>query len=242
VPADLIVYAVIAAGLIFWLRSILGTRGENDTQRPNPYLAPTDKPQDRIPDARLAEEAMITPEDRIAELSRNPTPTLSVENKTAENGLLEVARNDKAFDITRFLQNAQDAFAIIVEAFAAADRETLKDLLSPSVYAAFESAISVREKNEETQMAEIHAIRKSEITAARVSDKTAYITVRFTAEETTVTRNKNGDIISGHPDKISQMRDVWVFGRNTRSRDPRWLVYETRSDLEDDNDIIPNTD
>ena len=39
-PADLIVYAVVAAGLIFWLRSILGTRHGEEHERPNPFLTP----------------------------------------------------------------------------------------------------------------------------------------------------------------------------------------------------------
>jgi predicted lipid-binding transport protein (Tim44 family) len=243
VPADLIVYAVVAAGLIFWLRSVLGTRGEDEPQRPNPYLAPSEKPSDRPQDDRYGlPETVVTPEARIIELARNPTNAFSVESKTAETGLIEIAGADKSFDVNRFLEGAQDAFVIIVECFAAGDRETLKDLLSPEVYKAFEGAITAREKNEEKQVTEIHALRKSEIIGARLQDKTAFITVRFTAEETSVTRDKNGDIIAGHPDKVTQMRDIWVFGRNVKSKDPRWLVYETRSDLEDDNDLVPNTD
>ena len=129
----------------------------------------------------------------------------------------------------------------VVEAFAEGDRETLKDLLSSAVYNAFEHAIADRESRGETQKTEIHAIRKAEVMDARVKDKTALVTVRFRADETSVTKDSLGQIISGHPDKITEMRDIWVFARPLRSRDPRWLVQETRSDVEGDNDLIPNS-
>ena len=69
----------------------------------------------------------------------------------------------------------------------------------------------------------------------------AYITVKFVAEESSVTRDKDGEIIAGHPDKVSEMQDIWTFGRNIKSKDPSWLLCETRGDFEDDNDLIPDT-
>ena len=60
------------------------------------------------------------------------------------------------------MDGAQEAFAIIVEAFAAGDRETLKDLLGPAVYHAFEAAITAREGRGEKQETQIRAIRKAE--------------------------------------------------------------------------------
>ena len=39
-PADIVIYAVVAVGLILWLRSILGTRHGNERSRPNPFMAP----------------------------------------------------------------------------------------------------------------------------------------------------------------------------------------------------------
>ncbi len=39
-PADIVIYAVVAIGLIAWLRSILGTRNGSERSRPNPFMAP----------------------------------------------------------------------------------------------------------------------------------------------------------------------------------------------------------
>lgn len=236
-PTDLIVYALVAAGLVFWLRSVLGTRSEEDRQRPNPYI-PVEQTGG---DAASAKDQNVTPQDKIVQLSEHPKGNAGVDNKTAENGLLEISKADKNFDIEFFLQGAQDAFAMIVEAFADGDRKTLKDLLADPVYDTFDKAIEDREKTGEKVAAEIHSILKADIIAAKLQNKMAYITISFTADETRVVRDEDGEILSGHPDKVTKMKDIWTFGRTVNSKNPAWLVYETRSDDPDDNDLVPNT-
>lgn len=238
-PPDLIVYALIAAGLVFWLRSILGTKTGAERERPNPYLAPDPLENAGLP--LIEGEKTLGMEERIAKLAAEPGKVKSIANKTAELGLIEIARADRSFDIDFFLDGSQDAFAMIVESYADGDREALKNLLAPPVYAAFESGIAAREARHEKQVADIHAIRKAEVIDARVDGKKAFITVRFIAEETSVTRDELGEIIAGHPDRTSQMKDIWTFGREIKSKDPSWLVYETKADEDgSDNEKIPN--
>ncbi len=241
-PADIILYALIAAGLVFWLRNILGTRHGDERERPNPYVGAPERVGERGPDgAPVTGETEVTPQDRIIELAKTPTPTMSVDNKTAELGLLDIAKADKKFEIREFLTAAQDAFAYVVEAFAQGDRETLQGLLAPNVYEAFDTALKQRELDGQVMETEIRAIRKSQVLKARLEKRNAFITVRFVADEFSVTRDQDGDIIAGNPDKTTQMIDVWTFTRDIKSRDPRWLVCETRSDDPDDNDKIPDT-
>ncbi len=241
VTAELMIYAIIAAGLIFWLRSVLGTRNEDDVNRP-------------APDLKLGEDGKIIGiggcnssgkgEGTMAlvqELAKDSKGNMSISGSVAEQGLIDIIKTDKEFDVYVFLQAAQDAFAYIVESFAEGDRDTLKDLLGEDVYNAFDNAITAREDAGETMVSEIHAIKKSEIIEAALKGKNAFITVRFWADETSVTRDENNNIISGDPEKTTLMRDVWTFSRDLKSRDPRWLVIETREDGEEDNDVIPNT-
>ncbi len=232
------VYALIAAGLVFWLRSILGTRNEDDMARPPVRLELDDNGKVinlDAPDKEKDKSALIT------ELAQTPKDNMSIANKTVENALIDVAKIDREFDVYKFLRATQDAFVFIVESFADGDRETLQDLLGKEVYEAFESAITAREKAGEQMMAEIQSIQKSEICEARLDGKTALITVRFWAEEISVTKDGDGNVIAGHPDKTIKMRDVWTFSRDLKSRDPRWFVVETREDGEGDNENIPNT-
>lgn len=239
--ADLIVYALVAAGLVFWLKSILGTRNEDEPRRPNPLMAQDAKQLEAGASLHNGEIRELTPEERLQKFSEKKGEKFAVTNKTAEAGLLEITRADREFDIEFFLDGAQEAFAIIVEAFAAGDRETLKDLLGETVYKAFEHAIEDREKRNHKQETQIRAIRKMEVIESTLRGRTAKITIRFTADETSVTRDENSNILHGHPEKTTLMKDIWTFSRDIKSRDPRWLVVETRGDFQGDNDLIPNS-
>ena len=239
-PADLIVYALVAAGLVFWLRSVLGTRHGEERDRSAPFLS-GEEPHDIADSSTSAENPVDNAAEQIAALAAKPRKNYRVDNKTAENGLIAIAEADRNFDVEAFLEGAQDAFVMIVESFAEGDRDTLKNLLSDDVYKAFEGAITDREKRDETQITEIHAIRTANIVFAELNGRSAKVTVKFTAEESSVTRDKDDKIIAGHPDKTTTMHDIWTFGRDVKSKDPSWLLVETRGDFEDDNDLIPDT-
>ncbi len=238
--AELLVYALVAAGLIFWLRSILGTRSQDEMDRPAPRLELGEDGKVVNLDAPDAEKSM----DNLAlieELAGASKGNMSIAGPAVVVGLIDIAKADREYDVYKFLQATQDAFVYVVESFADGDRETLQDLLSPEVFEAFDGAITAREKAGEIMQTEIQSIQKSEITEARLDGKNALITVRFLAEEMSVTRDEDQNIIAGHPDKTTTMRDLWTFSRNIKSRDPRWLVVETREDGVNDNESIPNT-
>lgn len=240
--AELMVYALVAAGLIFWLRSILGTRGGDEPdQRPPVNLELSEDGKIINLDAPENKDELTGNVKQIEELAQNPKDNMSIAGRAAEGGLMDIVNVDREFDVKQFLRASQDAFVFIVESFAEGDRDTLNDLLGPGVYNAFDKAITEREKAGETMMTEIQSIQKAEIIEAKLTGKSAFITVRFWAEETSVVKDEDGNVVSGHPDRVTQMRDVWTFTRNLKSRDPRWLVVETREDGEGDNESIPNT-
>lgn len=220
-PVDLLLYALVAAGLVFWLRSILGTRHGGERQRPNPFTsAPAEKP--------AFEGADAAPTLEIASAEQPSLPrNVSIENEMSQQGLDAIAQADRSFDPARFAVAAQDAFVIIVEAYAAGERETLKNLLAEPVYRIFETALNEREGRGETVSTEIHAVRRADIVGARLDGKEAFIKLRFTADETCVIRGADGNIIAGDPDRVTEMIDVWTFTRHIKSRDPRWMVSET---------------
>lgn len=245
-PVDLILYALIAAGLVFWLRGVIGTRQEGDDSpslRNNlPDLDAVGKPTDpTLPVATLGIKSQDNAVDQIERVKKDKAGVIGIDNKTAEAGLTSIIDADREFDLKFFLGAAQDVFVMVVEAFAEGDRDALQDLLAPEVYSAFEEALDNRQSREESFESEIHAIHEARIIRAKLDKKMAYITVKFVAEQASVLRNKDGDIVSGHPERSTRMTDIWTFGRDIKSRDPRWLVHKTHGDFEGDNDMIPDT-
>ncbi|MCD8571643.1 MAG: Tim44/TimA family putative adaptor protein [Alphaproteobacteria bacterium] len=242
-PVDIIVYAIVAAGLVLWLRNILGTRHGEERERPNPYtLGDTAADKQAAPIIVGDEKQPAVTVKGGSHISFAPGSIYSIENKTAENALLDLAEADRNFDLGLFMAGAQEAFTLIVEAFAAGDRATLKTLLGKDVYKTFDTAIKAREKSGETLETKIHAVRKAEVTETVLEGHTALITVRFTADESSVHKDSEGRILSGDATETSQMIDVWTFARDIRSDDPKWLLMQTHSEGDDDNDIIPNSD
>lgn len=239
---ELLLYALVAGGLVFWLRNILGTKhGEERDQSEGIMSALSGEDTPAESSASVDNSSAFSGEEQIQDLLHKKEGTLSIESKAAETGLLDISDLDKAFDVKFFLEAAQDVFVMVVEGFGKGDRELLQDLLAEDVYSAFEGAITAREKSGEVLENEIHAINRAEIIEAELDNKDAKITVRFIADEISVTRDKKDEIIAGHPERTTIMRDIWVFSRNIKSRDPRWLVVETRGDFEGDNETIPNS-
>lgn len=234
VDATLLLYALIAGGLVFWLRSILGTRSGEERERPNPFTTPaaeqSQKPRDATDEAALQGDVVTLPlTDGRADLPRNA----SVTGARTEQVLAEIARADRTFDLPKFCVNAQEAFIMIVEAFADGDREMLKELLEPQVYKAFEATITERDARGEKLSTEIHAVRKVEILDAAFDGRQAFVTIRFIADETCVIRDADNVVLSGDPDRITEMNDIWTFTRLVKNREPVWLLHETR-----DGDVV----
>lgn len=246
---DLVIYAVVAAGLVFWLKSVLGTRHGDERERPNPFTAQPDQSTDQQKEIQQKEgkgEKAFSfgffEEEEIEERKPALPGNFNVENKTAENALADIERIDPSFELGSFADGAQDAFVLIVESFAKGHRDVLKDLLAENVYEAFDGAITQREKRGETVETQVHAVKAMDLIEVRTFGSTAYMTIRFKAEETCVIKDSEGIILSGDPERTTQMIDVWVFTKDLKSPHPAWYLHETRDDeAEDHKTPLPET-
>jgi predicted lipid-binding transport protein (Tim44 family) len=146
-----------------------------------------------------------------------------------ETGLSEISKEDPSFDVEDFVKGAKAAFGMIVKAYAAGDTAVLEPLLSPKLFADFKSGIAAREAQRHKVEVIIHRITAARITEAHLGGAMAYITIDYDVEETTVTRDEGGNVVEGDPDRIFSMNDIWTFTRDTRSRDPNWILIETRA-------------
>jgi predicted lipid-binding transport protein (Tim44 family) len=117
---------------------------------------------------------------------------------------------------------------MIVTAFAAGDRQTLRALLSDDTYAGFEQAITAREQAGETQRTELRAVHELGIEAADLRGSTAEVTVRFVTDQVNMTTAGNGEVVAGS-DAVTELTDIWTFQRDIGSSDPTWRLVATRS-------------
>jgi predicted lipid-binding transport protein (Tim44 family) len=229
VPADVILYALIAAGLIIWLRSLLGMRQDGERQRPNPFVEAENAASPGQAQGQIARPKTGLLPDGTVDMTANLGRNMSI-GPAAQAGLMDIARADRGFEVGHFLTGAQDAFVMIVEAFARGDRATLRNLLSEPVFKSFDAALGAREKSGEKASVEIHAVRRAEIVNACLQGRNAFVTVRFVADETNVLHDAAGKLLSGSPDRVAETIDIWTFTRDLRSRAPGWFLCETRDE------------
>lgn len=214
-PIDLILFGMIAAFLVLRLRSILGKR--QGFERPPEPMA--------RPDLRVVEDGMPPPPPPAPAANSRPLP-----DPASPMGRTLVAMHsvDSNFAPAGFLDGAEGAFCMIVVAFAAGDRATLRPLLSDETYTAFEGAIAARERAGETQRTEIHDVHGAAIDAVELRGGMASITVAFTSDQVNLTLDQAGKEVAG-TDAVTEIRDIWTFERDLGSPDPSWRLVAARS-------------
>lgn len=231
-PIDILIFAAIAAFLVYRLRSLLGTRHGDERRRPNPFATQEDMKQGYRADA---DDGVIIDHDPSALTPKTPVDHAAVidaaanEGGRVDQGLADIAEADRHFDLGRFIGGAKTAFEWIVMAYAKGDLETLKPLVSPKLYSDFARGVDARKAAGHVTELTVHRIKAARIVEAHLGGAMAYITVDFDVEETAVTKDASGNIIDGDPDHILTVADVWTFTHDTRSNDPTWTLIETRT-------------
>jgi predicted lipid-binding transport protein (Tim44 family) len=217
-PVDLILFGMIAAFLVLRLRSILGRR--TGFERPAPPVQPRTAQPEKGP---IIEGRVETPAP--------PTPvskTIPEPNSAVGATFARMRQIDASFDPDRFLSGADQAFRMIVAAFAAGDRVALQSLLSQDTYRAFEQAISAREKAEETQISEVKSIQHIGVDAADLRGTIGDVTVRIVSDQVSYVHDKSGRPLTG-TDAVTEITDIWTFERDLSQRDPTWRLIAARS-------------
>lgn len=209
-----VVFAMIAAFLALRLYAVLGKRTGHE-QQPLPRTA-----EERPALAPAPRAIDVKPEAREQPANRNIA-------MGAENGLRAIVAAEPGFDVGQFLQGAQAAYRMVLEAFWKGDEATLAELTEEPVRAAFAEAIAARTAAGETLDNRLVAIERAVIADAGVSGREARITVRFDADIAAVTRNAEGQVVAGSLTDAVETHDVWTFARTLKSSDPNWKLADT---------------
>ena len=189
---ELVIFAALAAVVLFQLYAVLGRKVGRQ------------------------------PEDAEAEPPPAPKPELDVrrpEEALPMTGLQALQAEDPSFGPAHFLSGAKGAYEIIVRAYAAGDRETLRSLVSPSVYQTFDTAISSREAEGRTGSAEFLHPPRADLESAEMVGRMAKVRVRFLAEVRNRSKGPEGEAVDDQ-----RTAELWTFERSLDSRDPNWAL------------------
>jgi len=152
---DIILFAGIAAFLVYRLRSVLGKRSgfEKKTTQKSKTIQEVEKKEHKRSIPELPES--------LSKL------TMAYE-----------AMND--FNHKDFLDGAKIAFETIINAFNKGDKKTLKDLLTKEVYSSFEKAIESKQTDPDYQFYSLNIERVTDVTTIGNLVK---ISIKFISEQ-----------------------------------------------------------
>lgn len=214
----IVLLAMIAAFLGMRLYSVLGKRTGHEQE---PVL-----PRERA----AASPVRLDEKDGSQAVVAAPADTSGlVYEPAAEAGLRQLLATDRNFDAGRFMEGAEAAYRMILEAYWKGDRDTLRDLCDDDSYEAFSDAIAAREGRGETLDNRLIGIDSAKITAVELNRSEARVTVRYHADISAVTRDADGKLIAGSMSDASQTDDLWTFRRQIGSNDPNWVLDEAES-------------
>jgi predicted lipid-binding transport protein (Tim44 family) len=226
-----IIFLALAVFIFLRLRSVLGQRTGRERPPYDPYST-----RDAVRPS--TNDNVVTLPPRGADVGQKPAADaepaerwkgIADAGSPAATGLDAIVAQDPGFNAPQFITGARAAYEMIVTAYAQGDRRSLKNLLSKEVYDGFEAAIKERETRGEKAETRFVSIDKADIIGAEVKGKTAQVTVRFVSQLVSVTRDRDGNVIDGNPDKVTDVTDVWTFARDLGSRDPNWKLVATEA-------------
>lgn len=202
----IVIFAVIAAVMIFMLFNVLGKKVGR-------------QPED---DAR-AQAALAAASGPPATAAATPRgPSL---DPAALASVAALKARDPQFDPARFLDGARQAYESIVQAYASGDRDTLKPLLTPRVMESFEGGIVAREARAETETAEFIHPPRADLEQTAVEGDRAVARVRFLAELRNTVRS--ADPAAEPQVEERRVAEIWTFERTLGAADPNWVLART---------------
>lgn len=210
---QLLVLAAIAVFLILRLKSVLGTR--EGFEKPVATRLPDEKPRrsfeviDGGPDHDII--------DHVEDGSR------------AAKALAAMKRAEPSFGVADFLNGARGAYEMILMGFERGDLAPVQGFMAAEVYEAFAEVVETRKAQRLTVEADFVGLREMTISDATFDEATrvAEITLRLTAEITSVVRDAGGDIVEGEVGKVKRLKDTWTFARTMGADDPNWELVAT---------------
>jgi predicted lipid-binding transport protein (Tim44 family) len=166
---ELIIFAALAAVVLYQLYAVLGRRVG---RQPEDAVAPALAPRSPDVDPRARELDASSPSDVAAVRARDP-----------------------GFDPAKFLDGARQAYELIVKSYATADRTALRKLVSPQVMTVYEKALDARAAEGRTETVEFIHPPRADLEGVKVEGDVVRARVRFLAEFRSRTKGPEGEAV-----------------------------------------------
>ena len=216
---DIIVLIVVVALIFQRLWRVLGSRPEVEAKKVKLSREGAEKLYNLLKSE--AEKELKINSEKVEEL-------VPLDSKPL-NDIDAVLVTIPDFKKDSFISGAKKAFQVITQAFNNGDVETLKMLVSTSIFNKMQKIINQRKEEQITAETDFICFEKVDIVKASINDKNkAQIAVEFVSEQVNLLRNKDNEIIEGDENYIQNITDVWTFEKKLDEKTLNWVLVSTK--------------
>ena len=215
---DILILAMIAVFIINRLRNVLGKKTGNESDIVEKFTQRKNSFNESEPDS--------VSDQKATKLKNSINKNLHSDKKI-NSVINEILKIDDKFEIGSFCDGAKKAFEYILTEYSSDNLKALGNLVSKNIYKTFEDQINLRAKNKEKLEITVISVKNPEIKSVTLEKKyVASFKLLFDSEQVQITKNSNDEIIDGDNNQILQIKEIWTFSKNLKSKDPNWILEE----------------
>ena len=215
---DILILAMIAVFIINRLRNVLGKKTGNESDIVEKFTQRKSAFNESEPDS--------VSNQKVSKLNNHVKKNLHSDKKI-NSVINDILKIDDQFEINSFCEGAKKAFEFILTEYSGNNLKALEKLVSKNIYKAFQDQINLRAKNKEELEITVISVKNPEIKSVNLEKKCiAYFKLLFNSEQVQITKNSNGEVIDGDNNQILQIKEIWTFSKNLKSKDPNWILEE----------------
>ena len=128
-----------------------------------------------------------------------------------------------------FINGAKVAYETIITNFAKGQLKDIKSLLDQNVYKQFDDAIKDRKAKNISSETTFIGVNSAEIKKHNKNKNILEVTVEFVSEIISCMKDKDNKVISGDPETVKKVHDIWKFSKDIRSPNPNWFLIDTQA-------------
>ena len=145
----------------------------------------------------------------------------------SKNDLNVVSFDEKSKN--EFINGAKVAYETIITNFAKGQLKDIKSLLDQNVYKQFDDAIKDRKAKNISSETIFIGVNSAEIKEHNQNKNILEVTVEFVSEIISCIKDKDNKVISGDPETVKKVHDIWKFSKDIRSPNPNWFLIDTQA-------------
>ena len=145
----------------------------------------------------------------------------------SKNDLNVVSFDEKSKN--EFINGAKVAYETIITNFAKGQLKDIKSLLDQNVYKQFDDAIKDRKAKNISSETIFIGVNSAEIKEHNQNKNILEVTVEFVSEIISCIKDKDNKVISGDPETVKKVHDIWKFSKDIRSQNPNWFLIDTQA-------------